>query len=87
MIGRIKAALHARRAAIREAEILVGAFGAFGTRGVAMAEGFAEDPHVSTERRAHFGQVAHHARRRNDFFSSLDTASPYVELGRISRGS
>jgi len=52
-----------------------------------MAEGFAVDPNVSAERRAHFGQVAHHARRRNDFFSSLDTASRYVELGRISRGS
>ena len=81
MIGRIKAALHARRAAIREAEILVGAFGA---RGVAMAEGLAEDPHVRTERRAHFGKVAHHARRRNDILSSLDTASRHVELGRMS---
>ena len=81
MIGRIRAALRARRAVIREAEILVGSFGA---RGVAMAEGFAVDPNVSAERRAHFGKVAHHARRRNDFLSSLDTASRYVELGHMS---
>ena len=42
------------------------------------------DPNVSAERRAHFGQVAHHARRRNDFLSSLDTASRYLELRRMT---
>jgi len=52
-----------------------------------MAEGFAVDPNVSAERRELFRKVALHARRRNDFFSSLDTASRYAELGRISRGS
>ena len=42
------------------------------------------DPNVSAERRAHFGLVAHHARRRNDFLSSLDTASRYLELRRMT---
>jgi hypothetical protein len=44
MIGRISAALHARRAAIRESDELVGAFG---QRGFEMAEGFAVDQNRS----------------------------------------
>ena len=82
MIGLIGDALHARRAAIREADKLVGAFG---RRGSEMAEGFAMDPNVSAERRVHFRLIARHARRRNDFLSHLDTATRYYELGRISR--
>ena len=84
MFGSILVSLRRRKAIIRDAEKLVGAFGA---RGVAMAEGFAVDPNVSAERRQHFATVAHHARRRNDHLSSLDTASRYLELGRISRRS
>ena len=84
MIGRIRAALHARRAAIREADELVGAFG---QRGDEMAEGFAVDPNVSAERRQHFARVAHHAWRRSDFLSDVDTATRYLELGRMSRRS
>ncbi len=71
MFRSILASLRRRKAIICEANKLVGAFG---QRGVEMAEGFAMDPNVSAERWAHFGKVAHHARRRNDFLSSLDTA-------------
>ena len=81
MFRSILASLRRRKAIIREANKLVGAFG---QRGVEMAEGFAIDPNVSAERRAHFGLVAHHARRRNDFLSGLDTASRYLELGRMT---
>lgn len=84
MIGLIRDPLYARRAAIREADKLVGAFG---RRGVEMAEGFALDPNVSAERRQHFGRVALHARRRDHFLSNLDTAACYAELGRMSRRS
>ncbi len=81
MFRSILASLRRRKAIIHEANRLVGAFG---LRGVEMAEGFAADPNVSAERRKHFVLVAHHARRRNDFLSGLDTASCHLELGRMT---
>lgn len=44
VFGKIRAALHRRKAVIREANMLVASFG---LRGVEMAKGFADDPNVA----------------------------------------
>jgi hypothetical protein len=80
----VRAAYRRRGDAVREAEKLVASFGSCG---VEMAEGFADDPNVSADRREHFKRVARHARRRHEFLKSPDTASRYLEVGRMTNRS
>ena len=84
VFGKIRAALHRRKAVIREANMLVASFG---LRGVEMAKGFADDPNVSAKRREHFRRVARHAWCRHEFLKCLDAASRYLEVGRMTSKS
>jgi hypothetical protein len=82
MFSRLWSALRARRAAILEAEALVYRFE---SRGVAMAQTYAQDKSVSEGRRDYYRRVARIAQRRHLGIKGLDIATQYYEMARWQR--